>query len=95
MQDIVGPNAMGLDPWNLQREVPISRGGICVADPDAVVASGGLSAPVEPYYPQLCLSQADRPVLGAMPSVVANRGGIRLVPTSIHSALSSGEPTTT
>lgn len=76
---IAGPEAIGVDPWNLSRELPIGRGGVIVDNPENLVASGGLAAPVEPYYAQLLLAQADRPVAGAIPGVTAERGGIRLV----------------
>jgi hypothetical protein len=83
LQQTIGPDAMGIDPWTGE-EKPIGRGGIVCDDIDAITASGGLSAPVDPYYPQLFLGQAARPVLDSMPSMVADRGGIRLVlPASI------------
>jgi hypothetical protein len=76
---VVGPEAIGVDPFNLGRELPIGRGGIAVENPEALVASGGLGAPVEPYYGQLVLAQAARPFSAVLPGMVADRGGIRLV----------------
>lgn len=90
---VVGDKAIGVDPFNLQRELPISKGGIAVEDPAALVASGGLAAPVEPYYAQLLLAEADRPVLGSMPGFTAERGGIRLVlPASLGTLTSATQP---
>lgn len=43
----------------------------------ALVASGGLCAPVTPYYQLQMISQASRPVRAALPSFNADRGGIR------------------
>jgi hypothetical protein len=43
----------------------------------ALVASGGLCAPVTPYYQLMMLSQADRPVRSSLPAFAADRGGIR------------------
>ena len=52
----------------------------------ALTASGGLAAPVAPYYEQLVIAQNDRPVQAANPSFVMDRGGIKLVlPPSIGS----------
>jgi hypothetical protein len=80
----IGQGAMGIDPWT-REERPIGRGGIAVADPEALVASGGLAAPVEPYYPQLHVGQAAMPTFDAIPGFTAERGGIRLVsPASLN-----------
>lgn len=89
--DVIGPEAIGIDPWT-GAERPIGRGGIAVADPESLVASGGLAAPVEPYYPQLVLAVADRPVLGSMPTFVADRGGIRGVLPPTLGALAAAVP---
>jgi hypothetical protein len=43
----------------------------------SLVASGGLCAPVTPYYQLQMVSITDRPVRGALPSFNADRGGIR------------------
>ncbi len=90
---IAGPEVIGVDPFNLGRELPIGKGGIIVEDPGNLVASGGLSAPVEPYYAQLLLAEADRPVAGSMPGVTAERGGIRLVlPPSLGTLATATQP---
>lgn len=47
---------------------------------DAVVASGGLCAPLEPYYGIQVISQAARPVRDALPQFTADRGGVRFLP---------------
>lgn len=64
VRKIVGPDAVGIDPFTGK---------------EALVASGGLAAPVEPYYPQLVIAQGARPVRDALPTFVADRGGIKLV----------------
>jgi len=82
---VVGLDAIGIDPWTREAK-PIGRGGIAIADPDGLEASGGLAAPVEPYYPQLHVGQAAMPTFDAIPGFVAERGGIRLVsPASLAS----------
>lgn len=50
--------------------------------PDALTASGGLCAPVTPYYQLADISQAGRPVRDALVQFNAARGGIRFVPPS-------------
>lgn len=93
IQEVCGPEAIGRDPWNLERELPIGRGGIIVAQDSALVASGGLSAPVEPYYPQFCVAQADSPFMESLPSFVAERGGIKLVqPASLGTLTAASQP---
>ena len=84
IREALGKDAIGIDPWTRQ-ERPIGRGGIAVGNPDALVASGGLAAPVEPYYPQLHVGQAAMPTFDAIPGFTAERGGIRLVsPASLN-----------
>lgn len=51
-----------------------------VTSPDALVASGGLCAPVQPYYDIMTLAEAVRPVRDGLASFQADRGGITLVP---------------
>ena len=46
---------------------------------EALVASGGLCAPVQPYYDLDLVSEAMRPVRDALPSFNATRGGIRFM----------------
>lgn len=48
-----------------------------VVSPEALVASGGLCAPVTPYYELQYISTAARPVRDAVPSFNAVRGGLR------------------
>jgi hypothetical protein len=54
-----------------------------VTSPEALTASGGLCAPVEPYYGLANVSSAERPVRAALASFQANRGGVNVaaVPT--------------
>lgn len=47
---------------------------------DALVASGGLCAPVTPLYDIMTIAGADRPVRDAFPSFTADRGGVRFIP---------------
>ena len=44
---------------------------------EALIASGGICAPVTPYYPLDMVSTTDRPVRGSLPAFLADRGGIR------------------
>lgn len=54
-----------------------------VVGPEALVASGGLCAPVTPYYELMNISTTSRPVRDALAGFVASRGGLRFaaVPT--------------
>jgi len=49
------------------------------ADPQALVASGGICAPAEPYYGLQNLSGADRPVRDMFPVFGADRGAITFI----------------
>jgi len=54
---------------------------------DALVASGGFCAPLEPIYTMPNLAVTDRPVRGALPNFRAQRGGINVpTPTTISDA---------
>jgi hypothetical protein len=64
IQLVTGPQAPGVNPFTGK---------------EALVASGGLPYPLEPYYPQLVISQGARPVLEALTTFVADRGGITTV----------------
>lgn len=48
-----------------------------VVSPQAIVAAGGLCAPVAGYYERIGLATDDRPVRDGLPSFQATRGGIR------------------
>lgn len=50
-----------------------------VVGPEALVASGGLCAPVEPYYDLQLLSTEATPVVDSLPLFGADRGGIRFM----------------
>lgn len=50
-----------------------------VVGPEALVASGGLCAPVEPYYDLQILSTEATPVVDSMALFGADRGGIRFM----------------
>jgi hypothetical protein len=58
--------------------------------PDALVASGGLCAPVTPYYNLQYISVPTRPVMGALPSFNADRGGLRYARPAALSAVTTG-----
>jgi hypothetical protein len=60
-----------------------------VASPEAVTASGGLCAPLEPYYGIQVISAAHRPVRDALPKFAADRGGVRFQPPPKLSSLTS------
>ncbi len=47
----------------------------------AIVASGGLCAPLAPLYTQPNISDASRPVRDSLPAFQASRGGITWIPT--------------
>jgi hypothetical protein len=51
-----------------------------VTSPAAIVAAGGLCAPVEPYYDLMVLANAQRPVRDALAGFTADRGGITYLP---------------
>lgn len=57
---------------------------------DALVASGGLCAPVTPYYDLDILAMNMRPVRDALPSFNAERGGIRFMTPPKLSAVTTG-----
>lgn len=50
------------------------------ADDNAIVASGGLCAPLQPLYDVINISTDDRPVKAGLSSFQADRGGARWVP---------------
>jgi hypothetical protein len=50
-----------------------------VVGPEALVASGGLCAPVEPYYDLQLLATEATPVIDSLPLFGADRGGIRFM----------------
>lgn len=54
---------------------------------EALAASGGLCAPLEPYYDILVIAGAQRPVRDALPVFGAERGGVQLVPPPTLSAV--------
>ena len=64
-----------------------------VNSPAAIRASGGLCAPVTPYYDLMTIAQADRPVRDALPIFDASHGGIRLIPPFQLSSM-GGQPRT-
>jgi hypothetical protein len=65
------------------------------AGSDALVASGGLCAPLEPYYGIQVISQAARPVRDALPKFGADRGGVRFLPPPVLSDVNDAIGVTT
>jgi hypothetical protein len=55
----------------------------------SLTASGGLCAPVTPYYQLQMLSVSDRPVRAALPAFNADRGGIRYARPAALSAVTT------
>jgi hypothetical protein len=53
-----------------------------VLSPDALVASGGICAPVASSYDMLTLANAGRPLRDSLPRFGAERGGIRFIQAS-------------
>lgn len=53
----------------------------------SLVASGGLCAPVTPYYNLQFISSPVRPVMGSLPSFVADRGGLNYARPAALSAV--------
>jgi hypothetical protein len=64
-------------------------------EPNALVASGGLCAPVTPYYQLAMVSGTDRPVRAALPSFNADRGGIRYARPATLASITTGVGTMT
>ena len=56
----------------------------------ALTASGGLCAPVTPYYNLQMISVAERPVRAALPAFNADRGGIRAARPASLAAITTG-----
>jgi len=60
-----------------------------VVGDEALVASGGLCAPVTPYYDLMVVSENMRPVRDALPTFNAARGGIRFMAPPVLSAVTT------
>lgn len=56
----------------------------------SLTASGGLCAPVTPYYNLQMISGADRPVRAALPAFNADRGGIRAARPASLASITTG-----
>ncbi|MGI8425590.1 MAG: major capsid protein [Actinomycetota bacterium] len=63
--------------------------------PEALVASGGLCAPLEGYYKLVSNESLDRPWRDALPNFKAARGGIRFIPDAALSEFGGGIGRTT
>ena len=66
-----------------------------VTNPEVITASGGLCAPLEPYYGIQVIADAARPVRDALAKFGADRGGVRFLPPPQLSDLESAVATTT
>lgn len=71
-----------LDPEYMKTQLRIRRDG-------SLTASGGLCAPVTPYYQLQMISTAGRPVRAALPAFNADRGGIRYARPASLSAITT------
>lgn len=65
--------------------IPGLNGRFGRQNPQALVASGGLCAPLEPIYRMPNFASQERPVRAALPSFRADRGGVN-VPTATYIA---------
>ena len=63
-----------------------------IVSPDAVMASGGLCAPVAPLYTQIVIANDMRPVAEALPTFAADRGGVRYIPPPTLASLIASPP---
>jgi len=70
------PEERVLEESNLQRNMDKID---TVASPTAITASGGLCAPLTPYYGLQVISDASRPVRDSLPQFQADRGGVRFI----------------
>lgn len=66
-----------------------------VTAPSAIVASGGICAPAEPYYGLQMLAEAGRPVRDALAGFQADRGQVRFIPPPKISDLANAVRVTT
>lgn len=66
-----------------------------VVSDQAITASGGLCAPLTPYYQLQVFGDAHRPVRDVLPVFKAERGGIRFVPAPVITDLATSTRVTT
>lgn len=66
-----------------------------VTSEQAIVASGGICAPITPYYQLTVWGDAHRPVRDALPVYKAERGGIRFMPAPVITDLAGSTRHTT
>jgi hypothetical protein len=59
-------------------------------DAEALTASGGICAPVAPYYQLAYISTMQRPVRDSLVGFIADRGGIRYVPPPFLAEITTG-----
>lgn len=74
----------------LGNDAIINMGRIEAAQDDALVAGGGIKAPLTPYYELAVFGDSVRPVRDALVGYKADRGGIRYVPSPVIDTLSPG-----
>lgn len=61
-------------------------------EPEALAASGGLCAPVAPYYNLMVVAEDLRPVAASLATFQADRGGVRYIPPPHLSDLTAAQP---
>lgn len=72
------------DPWQNTKKI------LDVTSPDALVATGGICAPVNVDYTVPVWASADRPLKDGLPAFEASRGGVTFVAPPDFTGLSSG-----
>jgi hypothetical protein len=78
--------AAALDPAAIKAEMKRRKG---LSAEETLLASGGLCAPVTPYYQLQMIAMADRPVRAALANFNADRGGIRAARPAALSAVTT------
>jgi hypothetical protein len=86
------PEDRHLDATNLSENTARLE---AVSSPAALTASGGLCAPLEPYYGIQVIADAARPVRDSLPKFVADRGGVRFLPPPVLTDLDGAVAITT
>jgi hypothetical protein len=76
-------------PGTIMAEFTRRRRAQIEGAPSDLVASGGLCAPVTPYYNLQYISVPTRPVMSALPSFNADRGGLRYARPAALSAVTT------
>jgi hypothetical protein len=72
------------------RQYGVGSNGMDWNEAEALTASGGICAPVTPYYQLAFISTMERPVRDALVGFVADRGGIRFAPPPYLDQITTG-----